>query len=316
MISVIIPAFKVEKYLPQCLESVIGQTYRDLDIILVDDGSPDRCPEICDEYAARDQRITVIHQKNAGLAAARNAGLKVAKGEYVGFVDSDDWIAPSMYERMSQDLQKYQADVAICGYEYCDEDGNVDEKRRWAKRAVEILTQKEFMKRTADIPPSVRSTVFNKLFRRDFLNGVFFQEDLLYNEDVQFLAEYVMKIKSAVFVHEPLYNNRVRKGSATHGGANVSMLADSVRAHDFMHDCIVKTYPELRNYSQRFLLDVCLLEYNMAKSKIRSTPKNKRDKSAFQTLVKMRKHLKEHAWKALFNPEIYWKTRLAYLLVR
>ena len=97
-ISVIVPVYKVEPYLRKCLDSIVNQTYRNLQIILVDDGSPDNCGKICDEYAARDRRIEVIHQENGGISAARNAGLNLADGDYIGWVDSDDWIEPEMYE--------------------------------------------------------------------------------------------------------------------------------------------------------------------------------------------------------------------------
>ena len=98
-ISVIVPIYRVEKFLPQCIESVLNQTFTDFELILVDDGSPDRCPAICDEAAERDARVRVIHQANAGLSAARNAGIEIAHGEWLGFVDSDDYIAPQFYEK-------------------------------------------------------------------------------------------------------------------------------------------------------------------------------------------------------------------------
>ena len=103
-ISVIVPVYKVEAYLPQCLDSIAGQTYRDLEIIVIDDGSPDNCGTICDEYAARDQRFRVIHKKNAGLSAAWNDGIRAATGEWISFVDSDDWIKPADFiRRMGKD---------------------------------------------------------------------------------------------------------------------------------------------------------------------------------------------------------------------
>ena len=114
LISIIIPVYKVEKYLKRCVDSVIGQTYPNLQIILVDDGSPDNCPQICDEYAAQDKRIEVIHQANAGVSNARNNGLKVAKGDYILFIDSDDYIAPDMCEKMLAFAQQTQADIVVC----------------------------------------------------------------------------------------------------------------------------------------------------------------------------------------------------------
>ena len=121
-ISVIVPVYKVEPYLRKCLDSIVGQTYENLEILLVDDGSPDNCGAICDEYAAKDPRITVIHQENAGLSAARNAALDIARGDYIGFVDSDDWIEPDMYEYLMTNALQDRADIAICGHwvEYPD----------------------------------------------------------------------------------------------------------------------------------------------------------------------------------------------------
>lgn len=115
LISIIIPIYKVEPYLRRCVDSVLSQTYTDLEIILVDDGSPDNCGAICDEYAAKDPRIKVIHKQNGGLSDARNAGLDIMTGRYVGFVDSDDWIEPQMYERLMELMTQYDADMAFGG---------------------------------------------------------------------------------------------------------------------------------------------------------------------------------------------------------
>ena len=109
-ISIIVPVYKVEAYLSECIESIINQTYRNLEIILVDDGSPDKCGEICDEYAKKDERIHVIHKKNEGVARARNDGIEYAGGDYISFIDSDDWIAENAYEVLYQGLKQYDAD--------------------------------------------------------------------------------------------------------------------------------------------------------------------------------------------------------------
>ena len=114
LISVIIPIYNVEAYLDECIASVIAQTYSNLEIILVDDGSPDNCPQMCDEWAAKDSRIRVIHKENGGLSDARNAGIDIATGEYIAFVDSDDWIVPEMYEKMLAALKTENA--ATCAW--------------------------------------------------------------------------------------------------------------------------------------------------------------------------------------------------------
>lgn len=125
LISVIIPVYKVEKYLDKCIQSVINQTYSNLEIILVDDGSPDNCPQLCDDWANKDERIKVIHKKNGGLSDARNAGLDIAIGEYIAFVDSDDYIESDMYECLLDKIIKTQSQMAICNFEYVDTDGNI-----------------------------------------------------------------------------------------------------------------------------------------------------------------------------------------------
>ena len=116
LISIIVPVYDVEPYLRKCIDSILIQSYRDLEIILVDDGSPDNCGAICDEYAEKDKRIKVIHKKNGGLSDARNAGLDIATGEYIGFVDSDDWVMPDMYEYLYKAVKEYDADMSVCGY--------------------------------------------------------------------------------------------------------------------------------------------------------------------------------------------------------
>ncbi len=115
LISVIVPVYKVEPYLRKCVDSILAQTYRNLEIILVDDGSPDKCGAMCDEYATRDSRIRVIHKKNGGLSDARNSGMEIMTGEYVAFVDSDDWIEPQMYQRLYELIEFYHADMAFGG---------------------------------------------------------------------------------------------------------------------------------------------------------------------------------------------------------
>ena len=314
MISIIVPIYNVEKYLSKCIDSILAQTYNDIEVILVDDGSPDNCPMICDEYAQKDNRVIVIHQKNAGVSAARNAGLKAAHGEYIGFVDPDDWISSSMYQEMITALERENADLAICGYDYYDENGAVDTARRYKEKADEIITQKEFMSRLSDMPPTVRQVTWNKLFRAELLSDISFKKHMHSAEDVLFLSEYSSRICKVIIVHKPHYKNLVRTGSATHGGLTISQLADSFYVHDKMYNTIVKLYPDLKNHSLAFLLDVCTLKYCESKKKIESSPSFEY-KQEITSLRKMKGYIKRKAITAVFNNEIYWKTRIAYLLL-
>lgn len=314
MISIIVPIYKVEKYLPRCIESLIAQTYHDLEIILIDDGSPDRCPQICDGYAERDNRIVVIHKMNAGVSAARNAGLQCAKGEYIGFCDPDDWDAPEMYSEMLESMEKFKAQLCICGYNYYDEEYQVDNSRLYHEQEPEILNQKNLMDRLSDMPPTIRHGVVNKLFKKNIIKEQRFKEGLHSSEDVLFLVEYILKVKNAVYVHKPFYNNLVRVGSATHGGLNVQSLCNSIDVHRYMYESVVKCYPELKNHAQAFLLDVCTLKYHAAQKKLGQLPLESQIKER-NNILKIRKTIKKYAFKAILNKEIFWKTRIAYLIL-
>lgn len=200
LISVIVPVYKVEKYLPECIESIISQTYTDLEIILVDDGSPDSCGKICDAYAEKDNRIKVIHQKNRGLCGARNAGLGAAKGDYIGFVDSDDYISGDMYEYLASSLEKYDADVVSCRYfrigrEY---DG-YSEKGEYDV----IMTGREAVRELVE-NFNLRSLFWNKLFRREILDGFSFPEGRTF-EGTLTMHHLLLKCRKVIMLSEPKY---------------------------------------------------------------------------------------------------------------
>ena len=210
-ISVIVPIYRVEKFLPQCIESVLNQTFTDFELILVDDGSPDRCPEICDETAKRDARVRVIHQANAGLSAARNAGIEVAHGEWLGFVDSDDYIAPQFYEKLYQTAQRTDADCVMCSVQNVDESGKPIDSALM-RVADEVKTGREVLRKIGrdDVTPYL--TAWNKLYRRKLFNTLRYPAGRQ-NEDVFVFAELFCQVQRAVCVAEPLYFYRKRIGS-------------------------------------------------------------------------------------------------------
>lgn len=128
-ISVIVPVYGVEKMLARCVESILAQTYKNIELVLVDDGSPDQCPAICDQYAEKYKNIVVIHKKNGGLTSAWKAGVTAATGDLLGFVDSDDWIDPDMYERLYETMERYDADLSMAGLVFDYEDKNYPPRR-------------------------------------------------------------------------------------------------------------------------------------------------------------------------------------------
>lgn len=210
-ISVIVPIYRVEKYLPACIDSILNQTFTDFELILVDDGSPDRCPEICDETAKRDARVRVIHQANAGLSAARNAGIEAAHGAWLSFVDSDDYIAPQFYEKLYQTAQRTDADCVMCSVQNVDESGKPIDSALM-RVADEVKTGQEVLRKIGrdDVTPYL--TAWNKLYRRKLFNTLRYPAGRQ-NEDVFVFAELFCQVQRAVCVAEPLYFYRKRIGS-------------------------------------------------------------------------------------------------------
>ncbi len=212
-LSIIVPVYKVEKYLPKCIDSILAQTFRDFELILIDDGSPDRCGAICDEYAAKDNRIIVIHQKNAGVSAARNAGLEIAKGTYIGFVDSDDWIHPEMYAQLMLEKLTRNVDVVFCCYQKCDETGQHLEPAHLAEHIfqnTDVLLASLFGK-----PLPTGGVCWNALFQRSTINTCRFQVGLSMKEDIIFLFDVFLNCKNGYMLPSAYYYFRQQQDSAT-----------------------------------------------------------------------------------------------------
>ena len=208
LVSVIVPVYKVENYIERCVDSIINQTYKNIEIILVDDGSPDSCGEICDRYAEKDKRIKVVHQENKGLCGARNAGMRVASGEYIGFADSDDWLCEDMYEYLVTNLEKYEADIVSCRY-YRVVEGQ-ETKARVGEEDV-VMDRDEAIRELVN-RFFLRSTFWNKLFRREVFEGFSFPEGRTFEGTVSMhlLFEKADKI---VMLKDPKYYYCDNEGS-------------------------------------------------------------------------------------------------------
>lgn len=200
LISVIVPVYNVEKYLERCLNSIINQTYKNLQIIVVDDGSTDSSGKICDQYKEKDERIQVIHKKNGGLSDARNQGLKIATGEYIGFVDSDDYIAQDMFETLYNAIEKYNADISIVSF-YEIYNGKVigvrDSKNIEEMNKFEAMN--ELLKDT-----KIQSYAWNKLFKHDLFKKMEFPTGKNF-EDIATTLLLFEKSNKVVLVEEPKY---------------------------------------------------------------------------------------------------------------
>lgn len=209
LISIIVPVYGVEAYLHQCIDSLLIQTYQNLEIILVDDGSPDNCPAICDEYAKMDARVQVIHKENGGLSDARNAGLDVATGTYIGFVDSDDWVASDMYAYLLHGILGYQSEISYCGFinvhdTWMDYSNSQTDKVYTAEVALNEL----FFDRLGNF-------AWNKLYKAELWNGIRFPTGKNF-EDIRTMYKLFERASRIAVLKEPKYFYRIRQGSIMH----------------------------------------------------------------------------------------------------
>ena len=209
VVSIIVPIYRAEKYLNKCVQSIVDQTYKNLEIILVDDGSPDNCPAICDAWAKKDSRIRVIHQRNGGFSAARNAGLDAATGTYIQFVDSDDWIEPNMVEALVIYAQQTHADIVRCGY--YEEDGL--QHLAFCSTAQTHCPDQNTLIVDLMNDGLMSGALWNKLYRHSALGETRFRNG--YSEDILFNYLLLAKEPKVVYVSEAYYHYRVNNGSVT-----------------------------------------------------------------------------------------------------
>lgn len=232
-ISIIVPVYKVEQYLHQCIDSIIGQTYTNLEIILVNDGSPDGCGKICDEYREKDRRIIVIHKENGGLSDARNAGIRISTGKYIGFVDSDDYIEKDMYEFLYNLIIKYDADISICGrYELKDLDFPSNKKYK------DICYTKELAIKEILKDDKLRSYAWDKLYKAKLFNDVTYPKGKYY-EDMYTTYKLIQKSNKIVLNASPKYHYRFRKESITNRdftSKNLDLIGGSEALLDFARE--------------------------------------------------------------------------------
>lgn len=230
LISVIVAIYNIEKYLVRCIDSIMAQTYRNLEILLIDDGSTDESGKICDAYAKQDKRIHVIHRKNGGLSAARNTGIERARGEYIAFVDGDDWLEPQMYESLLKAVIDNNAQLAVCRYRqvYPDviKDGSTGKITVYNEPYKMLLQQL-----IEDEAYLIQHAAWNKLYHRDLLEELRFPEGKWF-EDIVFSAKVLSKVTCGVYVDVAGYNYVcVREGSIMNTGLTERQFSDMIPAY-------------------------------------------------------------------------------------
>jgi len=304
LISVIVPVYKVEAYLEQCIQSIVDQTYQNLEIILVDDGSPDRCPQICDTWSQKDSRVRVIHQKNGGLSAARNAGLDAAHGEYVGFVDSDDYIAPTMYETLFCALQGKSQKMASCLATRVSEQGEVIAPVAEGREAA--LAPKEAL--DVCFRERVSNAVWCNLYEYSVWKIQRFPVGEV-NEDYPLLIPSIASAAGLVVVRKPLYFYRRRQGSITADGYKLSRNSGFVYKNLFVMKQQLTEYRLLCEKSYAFFAArVSLFMVSSMEKQRRSL-----DEEGRTLLKKYRALMRENCWQFFVSRDCSLKEKLLYL---
>jgi glycosyltransferase involved in cell wall biosynthesis len=209
LISVIVPVYNVEKYLARCLDSIIAQTYTNLQIIVVDDGSTDNSSKICDEYAKKDKRIEVYHKKNEGVSSARNYGIQRTKGEIIGFVDSDDYVEASYIKLLEKNMQDNQSDISICGFKKVY-DGKSDTIIRYKDGA--CFDKKTFVNKIMNVENAF-GVCHMKLIKKEVIGENAFDETLTVGEDALFMVSISTNVSKVSYVGQALYNYRINQSS-------------------------------------------------------------------------------------------------------
>lgn len=315
LISIIVPVYKTEPYLRKCLDSIVQQTYKNLEIILVDDGSPDNCGKISDAYAALDPRIKVIHQQNEGLSAARNAALKIASGEYIGFVDSDDWIDADMFEMLYDGVLKYRAQIAICGCYYVK--GNKYREER--EKDITLYGREEALHHLI-LNETFTNHVWNKLFKKELFEGVYFPYGRTF-EDIATTYKLFEKAEKVVFLNSSKYYYLQRDDSII-GAKTVRGEADKCMMMYERYVDLIKKYPGKKDLLiSGFYL--AFADFGYAVSRQRNDY-FRMYKNHFGEVIDFAKKNKQEVWKCRFvgracklNYTLFLReTRLAFIGMR
>lgn len=243
LISVIVPIYKVEKYLEECILSIVNQTYKNLEIILIDDGSPDKCGSMCNEYAKKDKRIKVIHKENKGISSARNLGIEMATGEYIFFVDSDDYLFKTSIEKLYKDIIEYDADISIGGVQDSITIYNPPKVKKVVDKIDGLklfFTEKIF-----------KCTVWAKLYKRSLIENERFDEEKKLVEDFDFSYRILKKSsKTVINTYERVYFYRIREDSLMRQKYSKDFEKEIDFSEEVLFD-VEKSFPELKNYAIR-----------------------------------------------------------------
>lgn len=268
LISIIVPIFNVSKYLDNCVESILNQNYKNIELILVDDGSTDGSEKKCDDWAQKDSRVVVIHKENGGSADSRNVGMEAAKGEYIGFVDSDDWIAPEMYEKLIEVIHERNLDMSVCFFKAVSDENYEFNNTEYPTTE---YTGRDFANLIiAEKKPRISYAIWKCLYKREVIKDIKFYKGVHYNEDAVFLIESLWNAKKMAFIDAPMYYYRVHESSIS----NIDI--SEKRINDILFKCqwLLNYYEKNANDSEIKKVRKCVINELLSYLRLTSKQKN------------------------------------------
>lgn len=280
LISVIVPVYNIEQYLCRCIDSVLQQSFLDFELILVNDGSTDTSGKICDHYQKKDERVSVIHQKNMGVSCARNSALEICKGNYITFIDGDDWLSLDTFTLVVQSIEKYDPDLVGFGYQIIGDGQFVEAVFDNSIKVIEL-----------DKVQACRHYLKNDLFycgsnamvfKRGILDSIFFRPSLTHGEDYIFAWQAFCKVKNVIFIDSKKYYYLQRAGSASHDYSEKRFA--EIKSRKFVYQYICRSYPEMAEYAFEQYYKVIL---NMGKNFLNDDTGNKEYFYRIQRYVKL-----------------------------
>lgn len=258
-VSVIVAAYNIQDYIVKCLESIANQTYKNLEVIVVDDGSSDNTGKLADKFAKNDNRFTVIHKENGGVSSARNRGIDIASGDFIGFVDGDDTIENDMYEMLVNNAIKYDADISHCGYKV------IENNKEILFYGTEKLIIQDRKKGLLDLFEGtlIEPSLCNKIFKNNIVRDIRLDESIKINEDLYFNVLLFDKGKKSVFEDKSKYNYMKREGSATTSSSNdLRRITDPLKVYNMIVD-LYKNDTEILPYAKKMELERNINIYNL-----------------------------------------------------
>lgn len=258
-VSVIVAAYNIQDYIVKCLESISNQTYKNLEVIVINDGSSDNTGKFADEFASKDNRFIVIHKENGGVSSARNKGIDSASGDFIGFVDGDDIIEIDMYEMLVNNAIKYKADISHCGYKLVEKD---KETLFYGTNQVIVQDRKKGL---VDLFEGtlIEPSLCNKIFKRDLINYVRLDESIKINEDLYFNVVLFDRANKSVFEDKPKYYYMKRENSATTSSINnIRRITDPLKVYEMIVD-FYKKDAEMLPYAKKMQIGRNINIYNL-----------------------------------------------------